>query len=60
MCRGEFSTEEIAAGMHTGSLKFAYESRSQRGLKAHQVALRQDASNYTGLVHAAAPVVSAV
>ncbi len=29
--RGEYTAEERAAGMHSASLKFAYESRSQRG-----------------------------
>ena len=29
----EYTPEERAAGLHTDSLKFAYESRSQRGWK---------------------------
>jgi NNP family nitrate/nitrite transporter-like MFS transporter len=32
----EWTAEERAQGLHMNSLKFAYESRSQRGFKAQQ------------------------
>lgn len=33
LCLQEWNAEEIAQGLHNGSMKFAMESRSQRGVR---------------------------
>ncbi|CAD7704994.1 unnamed protein product [Ostreobium quekettii] len=51
---GEYTKEEIAAGMANASAKFAAESRSQRGLKALATAEEKPGKEVDDTAHAAA------